>query len=156
RSSRSRPRPRSRSPCTSTWSTAGRSRPPRKRPAAPPRPPKSASGRLRNWLFDGNALHRQLEDVSKGPLFLLGEGGNRGGRLSQPLGDLAPHPLTLLRQDDQLHAAVALGSFATDELTLLEAVDDAGDVRVVAEEKVGELAHLAGTSTQDPEGDHLL
>jgi hypothetical protein len=42
---------------------------------------------------------------------------------------------------EQLHAAVVIGRPSLDEAAVLQAVDDAGDVGVVAPEDAGELAH---------------
>src|SRR4029453_17716621 len=118
--------------------------------------PRGLAGERVRHLGLGETVHRPLEDVAKRSLILLGQGGNRSGGLGHPLRDLDPHPLPLVGQYQELHAPVALGGLGPDQSALLETVDDARDVRVVAEERVRQIAHLPGAGAQHAEGDHLL
>ena len=54
---------------------------------------------------------------------------------------LRAHALTLGRQREDLHAPVAVRRAALDQAARLEPVDDPGDVRRVAEERLCERAH---------------
>ena len=83
-------------------------------------------------------------DVAQRQLIGLGQAGERlRGRveaLAQPRAQLG----AAVGHDEHLHAAVVLGRVALDEAAVLEAVDDARDVRVVAVQRARELAHRAG------------
>ena len=62
---------------------------------------------------------------------------NGGG--SAIAGDLDPHLLSLVGEDEELDPAVASAGLAADQAALLEPVDYSGDVRVVAEEVLGQV-----------------
>ena len=98
-------------------------------------------------LCVGDILERLLQDVTEGPLILLGERGDRGGGSAIRF-VISVLSTPLLGEHQKLHPPVPLGRLAAHEPALLEAIDDAGDVRVVAEQGVGEVAHLLGTAAR--------
>src|ERR1700761_7619707 len=78
---------------------------------------------------------------SSGASAASGGGGRRGpARGGEPLADLG----AALGHDEHLHAPVVLRAAALDEAAVLEAVDDPRDVRVVAVQRLGEIAHRHG------------
>src|SRR5439155_3431791 len=87
------------------------------------------------------ARHRLAEQVAQQHLLLGREALERLGRLLHARLDAAAQVLAGLGDDEHLHAAVVGGRPPLDEPARLEAVDDAGDVRVVAGKRLGELAH---------------
>ena len=66
--------------------------------------------------------------------------GGSSRRAARPARTCAPRSV----MHQHLHAPVVLGRAALDEAAVLEAVDDPGDVRVVAAQREGELAHRLG------------
>src|SRR5207248_4009244 len=62
-------------------------------------------------------------------------------RLLHPRDDAVPEYLALVGEAEQLDPAVVRRRAPLDEAARLEAVDDARDVRGVAPERVGQLAH---------------
>ena len=64
-----------------------------------------------------------------------------GGRLLEALGEPLADLGAALGDDEHLHAPVVRRAAALDQAAVLEAVDDPGDVRVVAVQRLGEVAH---------------
>src|SRR5919198_4363132 len=91
-----------------------------------------------------HASQRAAHDVAQRALVLVREARQRLRRLLEPRGQTGA-PLGAAPGDrEHLHPAVVLGRAPLDEAAVLEAVDDPGDVRVVAAQRHGQLAHRLG------------
>ena len=72
--------------------------------------------------------------------------GSGGGASSRRSARRSRTSAPALGDDEHLHAPVVRGAPALDEAAILEAVDDPRDVRVVAVQRLGEIAHRHGPS----------
>ena len=98
-------------------------------------------------------LKTQGNDVAT---VLVGEARERLGRRGQALGEPAADLRPAVGDHEHLHAPVAAGAVALDEPAVLETVDDTGDVRVVAAQRAGQLAHGDGVlGSQHTQGHRL-
>jgi citrate synthase len=101
-------------------------------------------------------LERPPHDVAERALILRREAGQRARRLLEALGEALADLGAALGDGEHLHAPVVRRAAALDEAAVLEAVDDARDVRVVAVQGVGELAHRdRPVGIEDAEGADL-
>src|SRR5256885_7844859 len=87
------------------------------------------------------ATEGAAHDVAQRPLVLGREVGQRLWRLVQAGGEARADPRAALGDHQHLHAPVVLARAALDETAVLETVDDARHLRVVAAQRKGPLAH---------------
>jgi hypothetical protein len=81
------------------------------------------------------------ENVAQRSLVVLGERGDRSGRFAHELVDVRAQLDAGRGECEHLDAPIPAGALPLDQSPTLEPVGDAGDIRGVADEELGEGAH---------------